>query len=207
VPREFFLDDKLSLVGGKVAYIFLDANYTHKFLRKFYDTGRYVGERTLADYICEREEIEKDAATVLSYTCYPGLSEESSRKNEQQKRFLRHEINLKRQGVYVRKGYIQIAKNDGGNCFYEKGVDVLMATDAIKIGFALDPTAKYFIFFTFDCDFASVFDDLKRVDHTAVLYTGNSENPNSFHTLVEHASRHVHIRGEDFRDYLLSQKP
>lgn len=181
--------------------VLIDGGFLSK-LSKYFGGGRYL----VYDLISFAENLTKkenlNCGGIFYYTAPPFQSEAPTKDEEKRKEGYDKFVNkLIKKRVIVREGRCQKIITKEGEDYNQKGVDVWLTMDLMRIPFDYPQTKEIILIFS-DSDFVPVIEYLKNLGLTIILYTHYSKkrhsNISTSNQLLNSVSRYVELTKQDF---------
>jgi len=183
--------------------VFIDDGFLSK-LSKFFGKGNYLKlhRKTFAEFLCQKENLSCE--NIFVYTAPPFQSAPPSKEEEKRKEgYDKFISSLIKEKVIVREGRCQRLKIDGKFIYSQKGVDILLAIDLMKVITDFQDIKKI-ILIASDSDFVPILNELLLKNIKTVLYTYFDKKRNSPFSrnnhLIKSVSKYVKLTKEDFEN-------
>lgn len=189
--------------------VFIDEGFLNK-LSKYLGNGVYIkfDKILFCQNICKKENL--NCRQIFYYLAPPFQSgrptKEEELKKEGHDKFV---SKLREKGVIVREGRCQRLKIDGKFEFRQKGVDVLLTIDLMKVPIKY-PEIEKIILISSDTDFIPAVKEIKDLGINVILYTYYERRRNTnfsrSNDLIKSVNKYVQLRKEDFVNSFLIKK-
>jgi uncharacterized LabA/DUF88 family protein len=180
--------------------VFIDDGFLSKVSKRFGE-GEYlkVHRKRFAEYLCCKEGL--DCVGVFVYTAPPFQGSVSdSIENTRKRGYDKFVHKLRREGIIVREGRCQKLKIDGKLVYRQKGVDVLLTIDLMKVFLKREDVSRV-ILVASDSDFVPVIEEI-RGSVKSILYTyfdgRRGTNFSRCNYLIRSVWRYVKLERGDF---------
>ena len=181
--------------------VFIDDGFLSK-VSKFFGGGNHIKlhRKDFAESLCSKENLFCEK--IFLYTAPPFQSHKPGKAEEKRKEgYDKFASSLVREGVVVREGRCRRLKIDGGYVYSQKGVDILLAIDLMKVVSDFRGVGKV-ILVASDSDFVPVIKELSSKGIKTVLYTYYDKKRDSpfsrSNHLIKSVSKYVKMVKEDF---------
>jgi len=189
--------------------ILVDEAFLNK-LSKHFGNGKYIkfDKVNFAYNLCKKQRLK--CKNIFYYTATPFQSSRPTEDEEKKKEGYNRFINkLKEKGVVIREGRCQRLKTEKGFEYKQKGVDVLLAIDLMKVPLVYRSMARVIIISS-DSDFVPAIKEIQNLEIKIILYTYYERKRNTNFSrnneLIKSVYKYVLLTKEDFDNSKLNKE-